>query len=982
MLNMKKGLAIVLAAATALTFAPVSTLGLQGVVEAQAATDKVDAVTISGDDFLIGTTAKDFTVSTKNSSKASEDVDTPASEVNVKVLDSTGADKTTEFTITKTAGAAGSGQTTVSIKNTAGVVAKADYTVEVTVNGKTATKTLAVYKDQDEKTAADAKAAAEATKGNIKGVDSNIYIQRSTGSSVNITPSYVTENGKENSASNYKFTVETTEPSAPNSVTSVPIADLTVSSGTVNIDSPATGSVKLTVDKTGELTAGTPTTAYLEAYKLDSSTGKYTLVAYNEVKINPYAVSSDLVLSDDYNNGVSVLLDGTTNGSIFAGAKVFDSKTGTQVANPLFTEASASVAFANEAIATLGTDGKLTGTKLGSETATITVPYTVGGVSAIATKTLRVNVISSNSSVIKVTADGSKDAANLGTSDAPIRLNVKSNKTFDLSKYVYVSDPANTTIAYKSNNSRNTVSDAGVVNATVAVDQFIVTVQAKDKKTGVVLASTDVYFRVNALPDDVLAVSGGSIAVGATVLSDTDYKYTSSSSVMPTPTEEKLAASQIHYVQLDVTGNETDAIQKDLKVTSANGAKLAYDIVYGKGSIFKEISQAGVLTIAAHPTTPAVAVIKVVSSATANSEVTTSYFYVVLDKADPNVDSMFEAAYKLGTDAGATKLEGYQSDIKFSKDGYKVESKYLKKSDDKTAAQNLYNLDSVESFRQTITNNLVDSTTITPDKYGVVGIANAEGKTEHVLVSVTNGYGTAYKVITITSVPGVRNSVTKIEDATNNKTVYTPDMGTAIPELILDGNTTLKVTIKYSIDKNATTSDINSTSLYGNIGKVDIDPLNQNIITRAKENKKPGDTYNTFYLYPTSQGTQKVTVHPSGNISSSDHSITYNDDVTLALTYRANTKPSKVTGLKVANKKGAKVSVSFDAASNHNMKYWVQKKIGKKVAGKSVASNKATLSVKKGATVKVRVKAYYYDNEGNKHVGAYSAWKTLKTDKK
>ena len=31
MLNMKKGLAIVLAAATALTFAPVSTLGLTGV---------------------------------------------------------------------------------------------------------------------------------------------------------------------------------------------------------------------------------------------------------------------------------------------------------------------------------------------------------------------------------------------------------------------------------------------------------------------------------------------------------------------------------------------------------------------------------------------------------------------------------------------------------------------------------------------------------------------------------------------------------------------------------------------------------------------------------------------------------------------------------------------------------------------------------------------------------------------------------------
>ena len=37
MLNMKKGLAIVLAAATAFTFAPVSSLGLTGVVEAEAA---------------------------------------------------------------------------------------------------------------------------------------------------------------------------------------------------------------------------------------------------------------------------------------------------------------------------------------------------------------------------------------------------------------------------------------------------------------------------------------------------------------------------------------------------------------------------------------------------------------------------------------------------------------------------------------------------------------------------------------------------------------------------------------------------------------------------------------------------------------------------------------------------------------------------------------------------------------------------------
>ena len=972
MLNMKKGLAIVLAAATALTFAPVSTLGLQGVVEAQAATADVAAVTISGDDFLIGDTAKDFTVSTTNSSKASEDVGADT-DVDVKVFDSTNTDKTSDFTITKTVGASGSGQTTVRINKTAAVGAKADYTVKVTVNGKTATKTLAVYKDQPEKNAADAKAAAVATKGNIKGVDSNIYIQRSSGSSVNIAPSYVTVNGREESASNYKFTVATTEPTALNSVASVPVSDITIQNANkLNIDSPATGSVKLTVDKAGTLTAGTPAAAYLEAYKLDSSTGKYTLVAYNAITINPYAVSSDLVLSDDYNNGVSVLLDKSTSGSIFDNAKVFDSKTGTEVKGVKFTVESASIAFPNEAIAKLETEGKLTGTKLGSETATVTIPYTVGGVSAIATKTLRVNVISSNSSVIKVTADGSKDAATLGTAEAPIRLNVKSNKTFDLSKYVYVSDPANTTIAYKSNNSRNTVSDAGVVNATVAVDQFVVTVQAKDKKTGVVLASTDVYFRVNALPDDVLAVSGASITTAATVLNDTDYAYTKNKVTLGSGAEETLAASQIHYVQFDVTGNEDSDIEKDLHVTSANGAKLTYSIANKKdtGSAFKAISQAGVLTIAKGITSDA-AVIKVVSSATANSEVTTSYFYVVIDQADPNVDSMFEAAYKLGTDAGATKNKGYQSDIAFSKDGYTVKAKFLKKSDDKTAAQNLYNLDSVESFNQTLTNSLAED--------GVVGIATAEGKTEHVLVSVTKNKGTAYKVITITSVPGVHNSVTKIEDATTGKTVYTPDMGTAVPELLLDGNTTLKVWITYSIDKNATTSDITSTSLYSDVNN---DPLNQNIITRSKEKVKKGDTYNTFYLYPTSQGTQTVTVSPSGNISNADHSITYNDDVKLAITYRQSLTLSKVTGLKVANKKGAAVSVSWTKQGT-NVLYRVYKKVGSgKWVAKNVAGTKTSLKVKKGAKVTVKVKAYKKTDAGKTVWGPKATKKTFKTDKK
>lgn len=93
--------------------------------------------------------------------------------------------------------------------------------------------------------------------------------------------------------------------------------------------------------------------------------------------------------------------------------------------------------------------------------------------------------------------------------------------------------------------------------------------------------------------------------------------------------------------------------------------------------------------------------------------------------------------------------------------------------------------------------------------------------------------------------------------------------------------------------------------------------------------------------------------------------------------------PAKVTGVKVTNKKGAKVTVKFAKdKTNSTMKYYVQKKVSGKTSGKSIGSTKTTLSVKKGATIKVRVKAYYTDANGVKHVGAYSSWKTLKTDKK
>lgn len=125
-------------------------------------------------------------------------------------------------------------------------------------------------------------------------------------------------------------------------------------------------------------------------------------------------------------------------------------------------------------------------------------------------------------------------------------------------------------------------------------------------------------------------------------------------------------------------------------------------------------------------------------------------------------------------------------------------------------------------------------------------------------------------------------------------------------------------------------------------------------------------------------GTAVITVQSKGNDFVAP--ATDNVIVTVKAVYK---DPAKVTGVKVTNAKGAKVTVKFTKDStNPNMKYYVQKKVSGKTAGKSVGSTKTTLSVKKGATVKVRVKAYYYDANGTKHVGAYSSWKTLKTDKK
>ena len=610
-------------------------------------------------------------------------------------------------------------------------------------------------------------------------------------------------------------------------------------------------------------------------------------------------------------------------------------------------------------------------------TAKVTVIATNSGKVAVAN--LNLEVLGTSQYAIKATVDGTKNSAQIGFDsdnnsangiDSPVILDVKSNNTFDLAKHMYKNNDA-IVLSYESSNSKNTVdATTGVVKATTVTDSFYVTVTGK--LNGKTVAKTVVYFKVNALPFNELTVTGAD-KDQATVLNETEYAFTNSKVGITSMTEEKLAASQIKYVQIDVTGKETKEPTEALNIVSTSGAIVTASLVgQTTDDAFKGVSNAGVITLNKTKTS-GVAVIKLVSNPTTTTALTTSYIYVVVDRADPKISAA--DAYKIGTDPGATAVS-HESDIVFGEKTGTLKAKVLGTiADDITAEQNLYTADDADKFLKSITTSLGGGNTIY--------IATAEKKTMHVLLSYTTGDGTAYKVVTITSVPGVHNSVTKIEDATTGKVVYdsAKDSAVAVPELRLDGNTTLKVTLAYAIDKNDTTANISSTSLYYGTVANPVNPLNQNIITATKDEKK-ADGFTTFYLYPTTQGTQVVTFAPSGDISATDHSITYDDAKQLSITYRESLTLSKVTGLKVANKKGAAVSVSWTKQGT-NVLYRVYKKVGSgKWVAKNVAGTTTSLKVKMGTKVTVKVKAYKKTDAGKTVWGPKATKKTFKTDKK
>lgn len=1011
MLNMKKGLAVALAAATALTFAPVSTLGLNGVV-AEAATTNVAAVTLTGPSSLVGTDEATFTVNTKNAAGKAEDANV-STDVNVNVYDAStgGNDKTSEFeTPVVTLGDAESGKATVKLQLKAASVpassSTADYYVQVSVNSKTSTRLhVTAYHDADEKKAAE-EAAWEAALSNnapFGGVSTSIVaVNGATYDLVNPNTKieadgktysaaeltwYLTKNAVKSNVNEYKnITLDAAIGSidAGKGHLKINVTDASTFASTF-----ASGTKVVAVASEG----GADTVVYADDFTVDDGSGDYKLKNYSASASASTAAASTAStdISTDLLDGV--LVTGVNNNKIYAAD--------TSITPSDLKESGKNFKLNISNLATGDTDNVFKGAKLTTASAatrgvgtyyeTAYVPYTVTSEGRTYVAKIDITVSVGSGPQVEIsdgnTVYGSWDPAKV-SSDPTIYLDLKTNTTFDITKYAK-SNIDGTTYDYSTSSTNVEVKDGVITAKTAGYAKVTVT----PKANGVEGTKVDLQVRVNSNGFDSLTVAGQD-KDEATVLNYKDFTNNDSKLSDNTfyggktaASEEKLAAAQVKYIQIEVKGNETTDVHEAITATSANKANLTYSLadspVYGESVDEKT----GVITIPHSWTTDSNFnsygfPIKVVSASTDTSAMTTSYFYVVVDYADATLTGL-QDSYDIGTSLFQPDYASWL-DLNNGKaliTNGTVGTKTLSKSDE-LIGSTIYDEDSSNVFNKGLGTNTLSQNVYTTYK-NVVANATVAGRTMHVLVSSgspTNKVGNAYKVVTLKSVEGKTNYVKKIENVETGKTIYEADGATSGASIVIDKRTVVKVTVAYTPDASLNPkADPAFTISQGT------DPFTkntENVFVAATENPK---TYE-ITLIPSLEGTQVVTINPTqGRLSATDYSLVDSDHLQLAVKYSTagSQKPSQITGVKLGNKKGANVVVKFNKDNtSKNIKYYVQKKVGNKTSGKSVGSNRTILSVKKGATVKVRVKAYYYDANGEKHVGAWSKWVTKKTDKK
>jgi hypothetical protein len=618
------------------------------------------------------------------------------------------------------------------------------------------------------------------------------------------------------------------------------------------------------------------------------------------------------------------------------------------------------------------------------------VPYTVGSRNYIAKINLTINV--GTGPLIYVadgnTVYGSNTASKPLATDPVIYLNLNDNKTFDISKHI-VADVAGLKYEYSRDTTNVTVDANGVITANSVGDAVVTVKGSANGQT----STLKLQVRVSQFGADTLTVTDGKDQT-ADVFTVNDYTNNKANVLADgANNEEKLAKAEVKYIQYTVTGNETQNIKVKPVVKSANNATLRYSFVNDNAAKGVTIDPAtGEITIdykQVTTTTNALGTyaVQVVASPTAKSELTKAYFMIVIDYPDKAIVNV-EDAYKVGTWDDLTANQVAIDD--WSKNAAAAQNyQVLDNKADALVNSNLYKDEDVKNFNVTGLTTTTSNTGVfgTPATALTVNHAKtgAEGKTLHVIafnkMDSTAKTGYTAKVTTLTAVKGVANYVDTITDVSTGKNIFTNTAnGKAhATEFAIEKNAQLKVALKNPV---AAKSSIRLTVA----NTADDKTVNQNqFVTAVIDNDNT-----TVDLYRNAEGTQVIGFVPAGHISATDRSIVRNETTNIAVTYRASkaeeeiAKPAKVTGLKVANVKGAKAKVSFKKVKGA-LGYKVVYKVGKKTVTKTLkgaAKTSVTLKVAKGKKVTVKVRAYNKSVKGKSQFGAYSAKKTLKTDKK
>ena len=951
MLNMKKGLAIVLAAATALTFAPVSTLGLQGVVEAQAAntttseniTSANQTATINltkGTAYTDGTNAFEYTITTAGTLTADGSNPTVAG-LSVTL---TGSGTTYTVKVTGTPTAAASAQAFVF--NDAGT-GNHKFTLTVNVNDP-------------------AVPSGTVTKVNaISTATANTYdVYVKAGSTYDIVTGDTKVGDYKTSDQNYLWKAYTASAASTEFTGATSLSD-----GISDVSYKAGKGLTITAaGQEDSTTAGTQ--IFLKPSKSDGTSSSVSPITVN---VHVYKNTGSLTLGNSQTSvkkgeasniagGIGLAESGSTY--VLNKGQIVDG----QSANFTFGQAyitgedSISLTQPNDGtIKAKNASWSVNGSKIGSFNVKFQIGYLYKGSFEYASLDTVVNVKDASDVVKVIDANGNEISyANTASTDVQkAGINLTKGQTFDLGALTAVYNGtvkvSDATFSYESSSAAVTVSDKGVLTAVSKASGAVITITAKEGS--VELTKAHVLVNVNDLASDELTIkdesgkaytnapqyvtysnNGTPVTVNltdSTVANNALYNYFNN--------VVKAKDSKIVYATIDLVDNKSVT----LTATSANGNSMPSPVI--ANTQVATVSATGVpsttntdtvvtsglaggkITVTAKAA--GYAVIKFTSQDSAKAKGATAYVFVRVlatpEAAIYGLESTYNLAYGNYVSYTSGERHEYQYSLdlakKFTTNGGTASYKLMSKSD--------YPSD--------------DPTAVKVDRNGTVTAYKA-GATAHVKVSVANSDNTSEtsKIVEIKTV-----------EPKQNKLTVSVVSGSAIDAtLTIDSVTNLTVSADYQ-EKGISVNDENA---------------NENAAVLATT-----DYINTITLYPNKEGNAKITVEAAG-----DGETVAPAEKQIIVTYTAKT-PAKVSGLKIKNKKGAAVTVTFKKDStDKNMKYYVQKKIGSKTSGKSVASTKTTLSVKKGATVKVRVKAYYYDASGKKYVGKYSAWKTLKTDKK